>query len=133
VFLIAAVQLMEYVVRSVSSSPTATHQQGSWFFGNFVTAIQFPLYKNHPDQWNVGTLYGVFVWSTLMGVFWLGIFSASIIIANVSIKLRGVGSWIDKWFDVQNQPLKILAALTIAFVVTVCLIYHMFVWIWEAV
>jgi hypothetical protein len=128
----AVSQIMDYIIRATSSCRiTAAPPQGGGLatFGNFVTAVLFPLYKNRPNEWNVGTLYGVFVWSTLMGVFWVLIFSTSVIIANISMKLQGVGPWLDRRFQVRSQPFKILAALTIICIVAVCMIYHMFVWI----
>lgn len=93
----------------------------------FVRAILFPFYANHPHEWQVDTLYGVFIWSTLVGILWLAIFSASVIIANGSMKLRGVGPWLNKNFQVQRQPLRILRALVIMVLCGFCAIYHLWV------
>jgi hypothetical protein len=84
-----------------------------------------PFYTSHPREWQIDTLYGVFIWSTLMGILWLAIFSASVIIANVSMKLSGVGPWLDRNFQVRRQPLRILRALVIIVLSGVCAIYHL--------
>jgi hypothetical protein len=91
----------------------------------FARAILFPFYTSHPLEWQVDTLYGVFVWSTLVGILWLAIFSAAVIIANVSMKLRGVGPWLSRNFQVQRQPLRILRALVIVVLCGLCAIYHL--------
>jgi hypothetical protein len=95
---------------------------------NYLKAILFPLYKNHSELlggWSIGTVYGIFVWSTLMGVIWLWIFSLSVIIANLSMKLRNVGSWLDRNFKVRSQPFIILAILATSLISGPCLIYHL--------
>jgi hypothetical protein len=91
----------------------------------FVRAIVFPFYTSYPGEWQVDTLYGVFVWSTLVGILWLAIFSTSVIIANASIKLRGVGPWLNRNFQVQRHPLRILSALVIIVLPGICVIYHL--------
>jgi hypothetical protein len=93
----------------------------------FVAAILFPFYRGNPDEWQIDTLYGVFVWSSLIGIIWLGIFCASVIIANVSMKLRVVGPWLSKNFQVQRQPIRKLRALVIILLSGVCAIYHLWV------
>jgi hypothetical protein len=40
----------------------------------FGRSIVFPFYANHPREWQPDTLYGVFVWSTLVGIIWSVIF-----------------------------------------------------------
>lgn len=103
------------------------------YVSTFTNAVWFPFYKNRPDQWNVSTSYGVFVWSTLMGVLWVGIFSTSVIIANVSTHSQGLGPWLDQRFRVGTEPFKVLAALAIIFVIVVCIISYIFLWIVAAV
>jgi hypothetical protein len=97
------------------------------YVGNFVTAVLFPFYKNRPDEWNVATIYGVFVWSTLMGILWIGIFSTSVIIANVSMKLQGLGPWLNRNFRVRSRPFRILGVLMVILLFVACAIYHAFV------
>jgi hypothetical protein len=125
VVLHGAVTVMDYIVRAVSRGPISAPQSGGISeFGNFSKAILFPFYKRYPNNWNVGTLYGVFVWSTLIGILWIGIFITSVIIANLSMKLKGVGPWLDRNFHVRREPFRILAVLTIISVFMCCAIYH---------
>ena len=97
---------------------------------NYLKAILFPLFKNHTELlggWTIGTVYGVFIWSTLMGVVWLGIFSISVIVANFSSRLGGIGPWLARNFHVRSQPFRILAILAILATLLIsgpCLIYH---------
>jgi hypothetical protein len=94
---------------------------------NYLKAILFPLYKYRTELlsgWEIGSVYGVFYWSTLMGVIWLGIFSLSVMVANLSMKLGGVGPWLDRYFHVRTQPFRILAILATIMVSGPCLIYH---------
>jgi hypothetical protein len=95
---------------------------------NFLGAIVFPFYRSYSEilgEWSTITVYGVFLWSTLMGIFWLASFSVAIIIANVSIKFRGVGPWLDKNFKVRSQPFQILGFIAIISVSGACVIYHL--------
>jgi hypothetical protein len=93
----------------------------------FVAAIRFPFYRSNPDEWRIDTIYGVFVWSTLTGIIWLGIFTASVVISNVSLKLRVIGPLLSRNFKVQRQPIRILRALVIILLSGVCAIYHLLV------
>jgi hypothetical protein len=117
-----AVVISNYIVSGASPSTPA-----EWIFSpsRFMGAILFPFYRSDPQRWQIDTIYGVFVWSTLMGILWLGIFCASVIIANASMKLRGVGPWLNKNFQVQRQPMRILRALAIIVLSGVCVIYHL--------
>jgi hypothetical protein len=119
-----AVLILQYVF--TGSSPSTP---SDFIFSprRFVAAILFPFYRSNPDEWQIDTLYGVFMWSTLIGIIWLGIFSASVIIANVSMKLRVVGPWLSKNFQVQRQPIRILRALVIILLSGVCAIFHLWV------
>jgi hypothetical protein len=98
------------------------------FTDTFVAAIFFPLYKNHAailGEWGVSTVYGVFVWSTLMGILWLVAFSFSIVIANISVKLTPVGRILDERLHVQTRPFRILQLLAIVLVLICCAISHL--------
>ena len=90
----AVVTFFNYVIGARSPGLMAATPQGGGIanVGDFVKAtLLFPFYKRYPNEWAVGTLYGVFVWSSLMGVLWLGIFGTSLIIANVSMKSKALG------------------------------------------
>ena len=93
----------------------------------FVRSILFPFYTRYPSEWQVDTLYGVFIWSTLMGIIWVAIFGSSVIIANGSMKLRGVGPWLNRNFQVQRHPLRILRVIVIVVVCSLCTFYHLLV------
>jgi hypothetical protein len=95
--------------------------------GNFVGAILFPFYRSYSallGEWSITTLYGVFIWSTLMGIVWLGVFSISVIIANVSMNLSGLGPWLDRNFRVRSQPFRILELLALIWIIAAWAIYH---------
>ena len=95
---------------------------------NFVAAILFPFYRMYPELlggWTVDTIYGVFIWSTLMGVAWLGVFSVTVIIANISMKLGGLGPWLDQKFKVRSEPFRILMTLAMILTLALCLFYHL--------
>jgi hypothetical protein len=132
VFMGIVVLITDHIVHAVSVVPSDPIRSLPLEPLGFVRVIVFPFYKNYPELlggWNVGTLFGVFVWSTLIGIGWLGIFSTSVVIANVSMKLQGVGPWLNKNFHVQRQPFRILAVLAIASVASLCFIYHVLMWI----
>jgi hypothetical protein len=78
-----AVIMLKYILLGVTPSTLE-----EWIFNpsRFVAAVLFPFYRSDPSEWRVDTLYGVFVWSTLMGILWLAVFSASVFIANVIMK-----------------------------------------------
>lgn len=79
-FLNLAVRITNYIV--IGDLPSLTGSGESIVTPmNYLKAILFPLYKNHSELlggWSIGTVYGVFVWSTLMGVVWLWIFSQAL-------------------------------------------------------
>jgi hypothetical protein len=80
----------------------------------YLQAIMFPVYKTYPalfGGWSMTTIYGVFVWSTLIGLFWIVIFGISLIIANIGMKLEGVGPWLDRNCHVKQRPFQVLAVL----------------------
>ena len=122
----AAVTIMDYIIRATSPGPAVAPPQGGGISnpGNFAKALLFPFYKRDPNEWDVGTLYGTFVWSTLTGILWLGLFSTSVIIANISMKLRTVGPWLSRNFRVQSQPFRILGALMVILVFSVCVLFE---------
>lgn len=119
-----AVLLLSYLFYGAFPSGPA-----GWIFSprRFMGAILFPFYKTYPQEWQIDTLYGVFVWSTLTGIIWLFIFSASVLVANVSIKLKGLGPWLNRKLQVQRQPIRILRALVIILLSGLCAIYHLLV------
>jgi hypothetical protein len=128
-----AVVIMDYIISAVEPGPMDEIPWSRSILNprNFVhEVIALPLYKIYPEifgEWRIGSLFGVFVWSTLMGIGWLAVFSVSVIIANISLKLHGVGPWLSKNFQVQRQPFRILAALVTAPIVAACVIYHVLV------
>jgi len=106
-----AVVILSYLF--TGSTPS---EQSIFDLHRFVRAILFPfyaIYRSHPQEWHIDTLYGVFVWSTLMGLLWLSVFSFSVIIANFSMRLKGVGPWLNRNFHVQRQPIKVIRAVAI--------------------
>jgi hypothetical protein len=126
VFLECALTIINYMIRVTSRAPIGPPPQG-WEntpVGTFAQALLFPVYKRYGSVWSIGTFNGVFVWSTLTGIIWVMIFSTSVIVANASMKLRGVGPWLNRNFHVQRQPFRILAVLTIIPAFTFCVIYH---------
>jgi hypothetical protein len=50
-----------------------------------------------------------------------------VIIANGSMKLRGVGPWLNKNFQVQRHPLRILRVIVIVVMSGFCAAYHLLV------
>lgn len=124
-----SVALTDYIVAGRLPSLATTTGETIFAPRVYLKAILFPFYKNHPELlggWTVGTMYGVYIWSTLMGLVWLGIFGVSLVIANYSMKLRVVGPWLDANFRVRSQPFRVLAILAIISVSGPCLIYHFF-------
>ena len=119
-----AVLILKYVY---TGSGPSTASEYMFSPRRFWAAILFPFYRGNPDEWQIDTIYGVFVWSTLLGIIWLAIFSTSVIIANISVKLRGVGPFLSRNFYVQRQPIRMLRALVIILLVGVCAIYHLWV------
>lgn len=121
-----AVLILQYVF---TGSGPSTPSEFIFSPRRFVAAIRFPFYRSYPDEWRTDTIYGVFVWSTLIGIIWLGIFTASVVIANVSLKLRFIGPLLSRNFKVQRQPIRILRALVIILLSGVCAIYHLWVFL----
>ena len=128
VFLNIAVTIEDYITHIPLGVEITQTQESIRSPQNFIGAILFPFYKSYSaliGEWSTTTLFCVFVWSTLMGIFWLLLFSTSVIIANLSVRLRRVGPWLDKYFRVRSQPFRILAFLAIIPVSVACVIYHM--------
>jgi len=99
-----------------------------WDWHNLVRAISFPIYRIYPDAfggWSLNTLYGPFIWSTLMGVVWVSIFSLSVIIANLSTRLLPVGPWIATNFRVIQRPFQVLAFLIVCPGAILCAVWHL--------
>jgi hypothetical protein len=95
---------------------------------DFRDALLFPFFKAFPlllGNWSLGTLYGVFIWSTFMGVAWVAMFGVLVVIANVSLRLKAVGPWLYKNFQVRMRPFRVLYMLAIIPVGAVCVVYHM--------
>jgi hypothetical protein len=110
-FLTGVVAIHECILRAMSPRETLPEPAGGTIENpqNFIAAILFPLYIFNSSllgEWSIDTLYGVFVWSTLMGVFWIAVFSASVIIANLGIQVRGLGPWLEEYTKVRSQPFR---------------------------
>ena len=96
--------------------------------GELIRRIAFPLYNLYPGrlgEWTVHTITGVFLGSTLIGIIWIGIFSVAVIVANLIMKIRGLGPWIKEEFQVQRQPFKIMGGLLVIFLGGICVIVHL--------
>jgi hypothetical protein len=94
----------------------------------YLQAIMFPVYKLYPalfGGWSMTTIYGVFVWSTLIGLFWIVIFGISLIMANIGMKLESVGPWLDRNCHVKQRPFQVLAVLVGTPFLVACVIYHL--------
>ena len=73
--------------------------------------LGFPLYNVAPNllgQWTVHTIDGVFLLSTLIGIFWICVFSLAVIVSNLSMKIEGIGPWLKDNFYVRRHPYTIL-------------------------
>jgi hypothetical protein len=104
-------------------------------FGNFLDPrppiqwLGFPLYNVAPNllgPWTVYTIQGVFLLSTLMGIFWICIFSLAVIVSNLSMKLEGVGPWLKANFYVRKHPYTILNGILVLILLSFCVIWHLF-------
>jgi hypothetical protein len=96
--------------------------------GDLVRRIAFPFYNKFPKllgQWTAHTITGVFLASTLIGIFWVGIFSISVITANLAMKIRRLGPWLQKEMNVKQGPFKIMGGLVLIVLLPVCLILHL--------
>jgi hypothetical protein len=61
------------LVTAVANYFLASHGQlmSAMALANIGKSIPFVFYKADPDEWKESSLYGVFIWSTLMGIFGL--------------------------------------------------------------
>lgn len=125
----AAVTIINYIISAGLRNPPPAPPESITNFTNFVKVLVFPFYKAHPNEWDVSTLYGVFVWSTLIGIGWIAVFTTSVIVANAAMKLKGVGPWLGRNLDVKRVPFRILGVLIIVPLGVSCLMYHVLQWI----
>ena len=91
--------------------------------------ITFPFYNIVPSVlgiWTVHTINGVFLLSTLLGMFWIIIFSLAVIVSNLSLKFEGLGPWIQRNFYVRKHPYKILGGLFVIVSFIPCVVWHLF-------
>src|SRR5215469_8264888 len=74
---------------------------------SFTEALLFSFYKKYPllfGNWSEGTLYGVFIWSTLTSIFLIAGFALLMLIASISVRLGNVGAWLEKRFKIRSNP-----------------------------
>jgi hypothetical protein len=96
--------------------------------GDLVRRIAFPFYNKFPGflgQWTAHTITGVFLASTLIGIFWVGIFSISVIVANLVMKIRKLGPWLKREMNVKQGPFKIMGGLIVLVLFVICVVLHL--------
>ncbi len=93
-------------------------------------ALAFPFFRHSSGilgNWSIDTITGVFSYSTFFGIVWIGLFSAALLFANLSMKIRFLGPWLKDNTHVKQHPFKVMGGLLVITLSVICVVYHL-VW-----
>ncbi len=86
-----------------------------------LVGLSFPFATHWPvsqtptlGTWSPHTIFGIYFYSTVVGLFWITLFSVSIFISRLAVRASVIGPWLDHHFRLGTNPLKILAGILIA-------------------